>query len=81
MGILAGMSNNDPVKIKVNRVIDEMKRDENLGDYIKTKPWPAKYVKMHEVTNLYRREIGGNHRLIYTIRAEKKTKSISFWIC
>ena len=67
-------SSNDPIKIKVDRVIEEMKQDENLGDYIKKKPWPEKYVKTHEVTNLYRREIGGNHRLIYTIRGREGDK-------
>jgi len=51
-----------------------MKQDENFGDYVKKKPWPDKYIKTHEVTNLYRREIGGNHRLIYTIRGSKKEK-------
>ncbi len=74
LDVLNTLSNNDPVKIKVNQVIDEMKQDKNLGDYIKKKPWPDKYVKTHEVTNLYRCEIGGNHRLIYTIRGRKEDK-------
>jgi hypothetical protein len=68
------LSDNDPVKIKVDQVKNEMKQDRNLGDYIKKKPWPKKYVKTHEVTNLYRLEIGGNHRLIYTIRGRKEDK-------
>jgi len=38
------------------------------------KPGPEKYTRTHEVTNLYRREIGGNHRLIYTIRGRKEDK-------
>ncbi len=67
-------SDNNPVKIGVNQVIEAMKQDENLGDYIKKKHWPDKYVKAHEVTNLYRREISGNHRLIYTIRGRKEDK-------
>jgi Txe/YoeB family toxin of Txe-Axe toxin-antitoxin module len=68
------LSDNDPIKQRVDRVIDEMKQDKNLGDYVKRKPWPSKYVKRHEVTNLYRLEIGGNHRLIYTIRGRKEDK-------
>jgi hypothetical protein len=68
------LSDNDPVKIKVDLITEEMKRDRNLGDYIKKKPWPDKYLRTHEVTNLYRREVGGNHRLIYTIRGSKENK-------
>lgn len=71
---LNSLSNNDPVKIKVNQVIEETKQGENPGDYIKTRPWPDKYVKTHDVTNLYRRAIGDNHRLIYTIRGRKEDK-------
>lgn len=72
--VVNALSNNDPIKLKVDQVTDEMKQDKNLGDYIKKKPWPDKYLKTHEVTNLYRREIGGNHRLIYTIRGRKEDK-------
>ncbi|MBI2937309.1 MAG: hypothetical protein HYY22_03800 [Thaumarchaeota archaeon] len=32
-------SSNDPIKVGVNQVIEEMKRDENLGDYIRKRPW------------------------------------------
>jgi hypothetical protein len=60
LDVLKMLLNNDPVKLKVDQVIDEMKQDKNLGDYIKKKPWPGKYIKTHEVTNLYRREIGGS---------------------
>lgn len=74
LDVLNTLSNNDPIKLKVDQVTDEMKQDKNLGDYIKKKPWPDKYVKTHEVTNLYRREIGSNHRLIYTIRGRKEDK-------
>lgn len=74
LDVLNTVSANDPIKSKVDQVIDEMKHDKNLGDYIKKKPWPDKYLKTHEVTNLYRREIGGNHRLIYTIRGRKEDK-------
>jgi hypothetical protein len=73
LDVLKTLSNNDPVKIKVDQVTDEMKQDRNLGDY-KKKPWPSKYVKTHEVNNLYRCEIGSNHRLIYTIRGRKEDK-------
>jgi len=72
--VLKTLSNRDPIKLRVDKVIDEMKQDKNLGDYIKKKPWPDKYVRTHEVTNLYRREIAGNHRLIYTIRGRKEDK-------
>jgi mRNA-degrading endonuclease HigB of HigAB toxin-antitoxin module len=74
MKVVFALSNNDPIKIKVDQVIDEMKQDKNLGDYIKKKPWPDKYVKTHEVANLYRLEIGGNHRLIYTIRGRTEDR-------
>jgi mRNA-degrading endonuclease RelE of RelBE toxin-antitoxin system len=74
LDVLKGLSNADPVRIKFDQVIDDMKHDKNLGDYIKRKPWPAKYNRTHEVSNLYRCEIGGNHRLIYTIRGRQEDK-------
>ncbi len=74
LDVLKALSSNDPVKLKVDQVTDEMKQDKNLGDYIKKKPWPDKYIKTHEVTNLYRHEIGRSHRLIYTIRGRKEDK-------
>lgn len=72
--VVSALSNNDPIKLRVYKAIDEMKQDKNLGDYIKKKPWPDKYVDTHEVTALYRLEIGGNHRLIYTIRGREEDK-------
>ena len=60
MRVIEALSDNDPVKIKVNRITDEMKQDRNFGDYIKKKPWPDKYLRTHEVITLYRREVGGN---------------------
>lgn len=72
--VIDALSDNDPIKTKVDQIIVEMKQDKNLGDYVKKKPWPDKYLKTHEVTNLYRREIGGNHRLIYTIRGRNEDK-------
>jgi Txe/YoeB family toxin of Txe-Axe toxin-antitoxin module len=74
LNVLKTISNNDPIKLKVDQVTDEMKQDKNLGDYIKKKPWPDKYIKTHEVTNLYSREIG-SHRLIYTIRGRREDKA------
>jgi hypothetical protein len=74
LDVLKTLSNNDPIRLKVDQVTDEMKRDKNLGDYIKRKPWPDKYARTHEVTNLYRREIGRGHRLIYTIRGREGDK-------
>lgn len=74
LDVLKILSENDPVKLKVDKLIDEMKQDINLGDYIKKKHWPDKYVKTHEVTNLYSYKIGLNHRLIYTIRGRKDDK-------
>lgn len=74
LDVLNNLSGNDPIKIKVDQVTDEMKKYRNLGDYIKTKPWPDKYVRMHEATNLYKWDIGGNYRLIYTIRGRKEDK-------
>lgn len=74
LDVLKTLSNNDPIRIKVEQVTDEMKQDKNLGDYIKRKPWPDKYVKTHEVTNIYKLNIGDNHRLIYTIRGRKEDK-------
>lgn len=72
--ILGPLSNDDEIKLRINQVVEEMKQDKNLGDQIRKRPWPDKYIRTHDVTNLYRRAVGGNHRLIYTIRGRKDDK-------
>lgn len=74
MKVVGDLSNNDPIKIKVDQITDEMKQDRNLGDYVKKKPWPDKYLRTREVINLYRREVGGNHRPIYTVKGHNEDK-------
>ena len=74
MNVMGKLAENDLIKIRINQIIDEMKQDKNLGDFIKKKQWPRKYIRMHDITNLYKLDIGGNRRLIYTIRGSTEDK-------
>jgi mRNA-degrading endonuclease RelE of RelBE toxin-antitoxin system len=51
-----------------------MEQDENVGNYIKKKPWPDRYVKTHDVSNLYQYRLGDYYRMIYTVRGTEKVK-------
>jgi mRNA-degrading endonuclease RelE of RelBE toxin-antitoxin system len=72
--VYAKLNPGDLVKGQLEEVMDFMKQDKNVGDYIKNKPWPKKYVDKHAVTNLYRCRIAGC-RLIYTIRGDPDGKT------
>jgi hypothetical protein len=74
MKVVGNFSENDPIMIRINQVVEEMKEDKNLGDFIKKKPWPRKYIKLHDASNLYKLNIGDSHRLIYTVRGLTENK-------
>lgn len=66
---------NDYLRKQIQIAKELMERGNNMGDYIKKKPWPDKYLKTHAVTNLYRYPIGSYYRMIYTVRGDSKKRT------
>jgi mRNA-degrading endonuclease RelE of RelBE toxin-antitoxin system len=65
----------DYLKKQMQKAKELMEKDNNIGDYIKNKPWPDKYVRTHDISNLYRYPIGDYYRMIYTIRGNLNAKT------
>jgi hypothetical protein len=62
------------LKDQIKTAIELMEQDKNVGNFIKKKPWPDRYVKTHDVSNLYQYRMGDYHRMIYTVRGMGKVK-------
>lgn len=60
----------DYIKKKIDEKIAEFKRDNNIGNYIKNKPYPTRYL---DNENLFVCNITPTMRLIYTIMGKKNT--------
>jgi hypothetical protein len=63
------------LKDQIDIAAELMEQDKNVGNYIKKKPWPDRYVKTHDVSNLYQYPMGDYHRMIYTVRGTEKVKN------
>jgi hypothetical protein len=69
------LKSKDYLKKQIQKAKELMEQDNNIGDYIKKKPWPDKYVRTHDVSNLYRYPLGSYYRMIYTIRGNPNVKT------
>lgn len=56
-----------PLKAQLDDAMDLLKKNPDTGNRIKTRMWPAKYVKKYNINNLYRYSLGSGWRMIYTI--------------
>lgn len=56
-----------PLKAQLDNAMDLLKKNPSTGNRIKTRMWPAKYVKKYNINNLYRYSLGSGWRMIYTI--------------
>lgn len=55
----------------INRIRDLLKENPFLGDQIKKKQIPSKYVLKYDTDNLWRMELANRWRLVYTITGNK----------
>lgn len=60
------MNDKDFRKRGIDDLIVELETNRIMGDYIKKRPWPKRYLRQ-DISNLYRYPIG-SYRVIYTIR-------------
>ena len=70
MKLYNSLDSKSPLKRDVDNAIDTLKRNPLSGEKIQKQLWPEKYVKRHQVNNLFRYRLAGGYRLIYTIVAK-----------
>ena len=57
---------------EINDNLDLLKLDPVIGDRIRKELWPKSYIKKYGIHTLFRMELNGGWRLIYTISGNKK---------
>jgi mRNA-degrading endonuclease RelE of RelBE toxin-antitoxin system len=73
MKVYNSLSAPSPLKKSIDAALDKLKENPLSGDKIQKKLWPKKYMKEHEINNLFRYPLVDGYRLIYTIVGDKKT--------
>jgi hypothetical protein len=60
----------DELRKSVDSCLNELKADAQTGIKILRNLWPGDYVKNYGITNLYKCNLAGAQRLLYTIYVE-----------
>lgn len=55
----------------ISKVIGELKKNASIGVKIPRKLWPEKYIREYEIKNLWKCNLPGAWRLIYTIKEDE----------
>lgn len=55
----------------INRAIGDLKRDPTCGTKIPKRLWPRRFIRTYKIDNLWKYDLPGAWRLIYTIVADK----------
>ena len=55
----------------INRAIDDLKRNPICGVKIPKKLWPKEYIQKYNITNLWKYDLPGAWRLVYTIESDE----------
>lgn len=64
-------SENQALLYSIKRVFELLKINPQYGFHIKKKQIPKEYIRKYEVKNLWKCNLAGNWRLIYTIKTEQ----------
>jgi len=64
-------SDNQTLLSSIKRIFDLIKDNPHYGFHIKKKQIPKEYIKEYNVPNLWKCNLSGNWRLIYTIKTEQ----------
>ena len=75
MKIFNSFDKQDALYKEINDALDLLKRDCTRGDKIPRDRWPTKYVKEHQIHNLFRYNLRSGWRLVYTVSGTKYEKS------
>lgn len=66
----ASLDKKDELWKSVDACLEELKSDSQAGTKILKNIWPTEYIRTYGVTNLYKCNLAGAHRLLYTIYVE-----------
>ncbi|MFH1751821.1 MAG: hypothetical protein ABH821_02685 [archaeon] len=55
----------------INRAMDDLKKDPFCGIRIPRKQWPKEYIKKFDINNLWKYDLPGAWRLVYTVKGAK----------
>jgi hypothetical protein len=66
----ASLEEGDELWKSVDSCLEELKADVQIGIKIPRTLWPGEYVKNYGITNLYKCNLAGAQRLLYTIYME-----------
>jgi len=55
----------------IDRAMDDMKNNPSCGTKITKKLWPKIYIQKYKITNLWKYDLPGGWRLIYTIDVDE----------
>ena len=67
---LSSLSQKDELRNSVDACLEELKLNALAGVRIPRNLWPKEYVRNYGITNLYKYNLAGAYRLLYTIYAE-----------
>ena len=67
------LTESDPIKKKLDDVMDQLKKKPTMGDRIHARLFPVKYVRKYGIRNLYRCPLGSNYRMLYTLTSKTNT--------
>ena len=66
----ASLDKKDELWKSVDACLEELKSNAKAGTQIPKNLWPTDYIRVYGVTNLYKCNLAGAHRLLYTIYVE-----------
>lgn len=64
-------SDNQTLLRSINRILELLKDNPQYGFHVKKKQIPKEYIKRYEVNNLWKCNLAGYWRLVYTIKTEE----------
>ena len=67
---LASLGKKDELWKSIDAWLEKLKADSQAGTKIPRNLWPADSIRNHGATNLYKCNLAGVHRLLYTIYVE-----------
>lgn len=72
----ANLYETDPLKKELRAVFEMLKNNPLSGTKIPHDLWPKTYKKKYKITNLWKYDLSGSWRLVYTFTTEVDFKSI-----
>ena len=70
------LDENDPIKKAIKRAIKDLQQDAFFGIQIQKRLFPKEYVKKYNLNNLWKYDLHGAWRLIYSITRENKVEIV-----